>query len=103
MTTSNSTPSARFPVHGSLGRLWEKHPDCPRSVPWEKIAPYEKQACGNHSQTLQRLAERGGLSPGEIRCAVEEKGLFRGRKWDEAQQAEDVTWLKQWLAAEEAP
>ena len=29
------------------------------------IAPHEAQAMKNHSQTLTRLAERGGLSPSE--------------------------------------
>lgn len=35
------------------------------SLPWEMIAPYEAQAQANHGQSLERLAERGGLSPGE--------------------------------------
>jgi hypothetical protein len=30
--------------------------------PWAIIAPHERQAQKNHSQTLARLAERGGLS-----------------------------------------
>jgi len=34
------------------------------SIPWELIAPHEAQAQRNHGgQTLQRLAERGGLCP----------------------------------------
>lgn len=36
-------------------------PNCPRSIPWEMIAPHERQAQINHGQTLERLAERGGL------------------------------------------
>lgn len=35
------------------------------SIPWAMIAPYERQALRNHNQTLERLAERGGLSPME--------------------------------------
>lgn len=35
------------------------------SIPWEMIAPHEPQAIKNHSQTLRRLAERGGLSYSE--------------------------------------
>lgn len=33
-----------------------------RSIPWAAIAPHEKQAQRNHSQTLRGLAGRGGLS-----------------------------------------
>lgn len=39
---------------------------CPRSVPWELLAPHEAQAQSNHSQDLARLAERGGLAPCEM-------------------------------------
>ncbi len=31
------------------------------AIPWAVIAPFEKQAVRNHGQTLERLAERGGL------------------------------------------
>lgn len=35
-------------------------------IPWRVIAPHEKAAQRNHGgQTLQRLAERGGLGVGE--------------------------------------
>ncbi|MVA47754.1 hypothetical protein GOZ83_22090 [Agrobacterium vitis] len=33
-----------------------------KSIPWALIRPHEKQAQTNHSQTLRRLAERGGLA-----------------------------------------
>lgn len=45
------------------------------SVPWEFIAPHEAQAQRNHDQTLQRLAERGGLSAKEMLAVV------TGRHW----------------------
>jgi hypothetical protein len=32
------------------------------SIPWEFIAPHETQALRNHSQSLETLASRGGLS-----------------------------------------
>lgn len=38
----------------------------PESVPWELIAPHEHQAMRNHSQTLERLAQRGGLGVAEL-------------------------------------
>jgi hypothetical protein len=33
-----------------------------KSIPWAAIASHEGQAQRNHSQTLRRLAARGGLS-----------------------------------------
>jgi hypothetical protein len=35
------------------------------SLPWEMIAPHEAQAVTNHGQSLERLAQRGGLSASE--------------------------------------
>lgn len=43
------------------------------SIPWAMIEPHEKQALCNHSQTLQRLAKRGGLSPAEAVCVLLDK------------------------------
>jgi DNA repair exonuclease SbcCD ATPase subunit len=48
---------------------------CPSSIPWEVIAPYEGQAQANHGQTLERLAQRGGLDPGEAYL------VMTGRCW----------------------
>jgi len=39
-------------------------------VPWELIALHEKQAYRNHGQTLERLAERGGLCSSEILSVI---------------------------------
>lgn len=50
---------------------------CPSSIPWAEIAPYEGQAVGNHHQTLERLAERGGLSPEEVYLIMTGKKLSR--------------------------
>lgn len=36
-----------------------RHPDF--RLPWALVAPHEKQAMRNHGQTLEQLAERGGL------------------------------------------
>lgn len=60
-----------------LGRL-----GCPRTVPLALVAPHEAQAMQNHGgQTLARLAERGGLSPGELVCTLLDRPLqdMRGR------------------------
>lgn len=71
-------------------------PECPREIPWSFIAPYEAQVQRNHGQTLEHLAERGGLDPSEIRCAVEGKGLFDERtmstEWP-ARSKRDIAWL----------
>lgn len=34
-------------------------------IPWAMIAPHEAQAQSNHGQTLERLAQRGGLGVSE--------------------------------------
>ncbi len=49
----------RFPVH-SAGF----------SIPWECVAPFEEQAQRNHSQSLETLARRGGLSAVELWCVM---------------------------------
>lgn len=44
----------------------KEFPNAPVSVPWELLQPHALQALANHGQTLERLAERGGLHPGEM-------------------------------------
>lgn len=68
---------------------------CPRSVPWSLVEPHAAQAKTNHSQTLERLAERGGLSPAELWCLVHDKSL------SELPKETMVAWLVD-LAAEAA-
>lgn len=46
----------------------------PWFIPWEFIAAHNAQALKNHgSQTLARLAERGGLSLGETLAVIENR------------------------------
>ncbi|RLC85428.1 MAG: hypothetical protein DRJ03_11630 [Chloroflexi bacterium] len=56
------------------------------SLPWAMVEPCANQVKKNHKQTLKRLAERGGLSPSEMVCALEGKLLswlwYRGRDDD---------------------
>jgi hypothetical protein len=47
--------------------------DCPRSIPWELIAPKEEQAKNNHDQSLKELASRCGLDPAEAVAVLEGK------------------------------
>lgn len=72
------TVEKRFPLLWPYRReersAWEKL-GCPLTVPWGLLAPHERQAQENHGQTLARLAERGGLSPSEMMCVLQD------RKW----------------------
>ena len=47
------------------------------AIPWRLIAPHERQAQRTHSQTLERLAERGGLSPCEAMAVLEDREWCR--------------------------
>lgn len=61
------------------------------SVPWEVMAPHEAMAQKNHSQTLARLAQRGGLSPSEAWCVV--KGIkLSGLEYKEQWQHWTASW-----------
>ncbi|MDQ0472773.1 hypothetical protein [Labrys wisconsinensis] len=51
-------------------------------IPWSMIAPHERQALRNHSQSLSRLAERGGLS------ACEALAVLADREWRSMPRAE---------------
>ena len=54
------------------------------SIPWEAIAPYERQAYDNHEQSLKRLAERGGLGAAELYFIMTNTKLrFHNVNWDE--------------------
>lgn len=45
------------------------HNDCPKQIPFAMLS--ERQAQYNHSQTLQKLNERGGMIPMEIVANIE--------------------------------
>jgi len=89
----------RFPVlkgyqlNRAVGR--EKAALCPDTVPWSLVGGHEEQAQRNHSQTLTRLAERGGLSPEELYGVVHD--LPWHKKSGEVQITEEgaVDWLIQ--------
>jgi len=42
-------------------------------IPWDILVPHTNQVLQNHSQTLERLAERGGLSWLEVLWILEDK------------------------------
>lgn len=45
----------------------------PTSIPWDLIAPHERQAGENHDQSLYGLARRGGLSREEACAIIEDR------------------------------
>jgi hypothetical protein len=54
-----------MPIMISCGVYWD------RTVPFVMLS--EVQAYSNHSQTLQRLAERGGLGPDEALALMDKR------------------------------
>lgn len=50
-------------------------PYLPVCIPWEMLTPHERQAETNHYQSLERLAQRGGL------CASEALAVLEDRRW----------------------
>jgi len=77
-----------FPIMGYFSRpKWEHVPGT--TIPWAMIAPHEGQARRNHcGQTLQRLAERGGLS------ACEAIAVLEDRRWQQMDQDDATATLK---------
>src|SRR5277367_4394172 len=51
-----------------LARLAEL--ECPREIEWAIVEQYREACLRNHSQTPERLAERGGLSPAEREAGI---------------------------------
>ena len=79
--------SRRFPIIVPCDRRGLEIAGCPRSVPWSLVEPHRAQAEANHSQTLERLAERGGLSPSELHA------IMHRRRWVPMDVQPAVAWL----------
>ena len=58
-----------FPVLQGAGRRNEER--C--FVPWKLVAAHTKQCSVNHSQSVERLAERGGLCASELAAVLEDR------------------------------
>lgn len=70
----------------------------PEFVPWRFVAPHDDQARRNHSQSIARLSERGGLDVTELLAILEGRRHFRGE--DRAQANRRVMeLLRQWSRA----
>lgn len=72
-----ATKHLLFPILG------ERTGDPKTYIPWAVIAPHEGQALKNHQQTLERLAQRGGLDPAEAVAVLEDRD-FRLMPYDRA-------------------
>lgn len=85
----------QFPVMISFpGNPWKGNPaldECPTEFDFRIIAGHEKQALRNHSQTLDRLAQRGGLTPDEIMAVLE------NRDWRNMDISDAVHQLNEYL------
>jgi hypothetical protein len=84
--------SRRFPIMiQHYSKSYEVLRRGPGSIPWPMIAPHEARAKKNHDQTLERLAERGGLD------AYEAVWVLTDQPWSSSgditdQQAVDQLW-----------
>lgn len=71
-------------------------------IPFAMIAPHEAQALRNHGQTLERLAQRGGLGVSEA------LDILEGRPWNSAKQCIEnehylINKVRAWRAASSNP
>jgi hypothetical protein len=66
-----------FPIiQACVDRCREQHFHSPLVVPYDLVKRHEKQAMANHGQTVDRLAERGGLSWLELLMVLTDKPLY---------------------------
>jgi hypothetical protein len=80
----------RFPVLNQQNCRRSKRKAMPRSVPWAFAEAFRKQAEENHGQTLERIAERGGLAPEEMWLAAHGRRL---RTADMPDEQTAIDWL----------
>ena len=71
-----------------------KHTPYPRSVPWDLVKDHDDQAQTNHSQTLEHLASRGGLSPMELWCVVHDTRFYDAKRNQGMTEAKAIEWLR---------
>jgi hypothetical protein len=66
-------PEDRFPIMFGGSRYGERK----LTVPLALVLEHEKQALANHSQSVARLKERGGLSWCELSAVLGDRQWFR--------------------------
>lgn len=84
-----------FPVLNHQNRRPSEMKAMPRSVPWTFAEQFREQAEYNHGQTLERLAERGGLSPEEMYVAAHK--LKPAAYRDQTLEDTAIAWLNEEL------
>jgi hypothetical protein len=67
-------------------------------IPFAMLVPHEAQALSNHGQSLERLAQRGGLAHSEAICILE------GRAWGSVKHCIEnerylINKVREWRAA----
>lgn len=67
------------------------------ALPWPMMEPHEAQAERNHSQSIARLAERGGLSACEACAVLEDRGYRRMHPFEAHNRLKDL--FQEWVAA----
>lgn len=76
-------------------------PYLPVCMPWEMLAPHERQAKSNHGgQTLQRLADRGGLAPCEALAIMDGCSVYDQRLSIEKACNELCCRIAEWVTRE---
>ena len=76
-----------FPIQADWSP--EKRKWIPASrIPWAMIQPHEATALKNHQQSLETLAQRGGLS------SCEAVAILEDRAWSEIENSEDILLKK---------
>ena len=80
-----------------LENLTARDPVDSWSVPWALVEQWRSQIERNHGQTLERLHERGGLSPDELWLAA------HGKRWSARPAIESRGWLRSVAADYVAP
>jgi hypothetical protein len=90
---SSHSSTVSFPIQGFWSRKqWKNVPAT--TIPWAMIAPHEPQALWNHcGQSLERLAQRGGLAPCEAIAVLED------RKWHMMNEDESAAKLAEMATA----
>lgn len=68
-----------------------------RSVPWSLVEPLRERCARIHDQTLERLAERGGLGPEELWAHINAPEPFKSRDWFRLNKERTPDELRAWL------
>ena len=64
-----------------------------KSIPYEIVAPYDDNAIKYHGQSLERLNQRGGLSPLELYCVINDVSFYKTQMTETSA----IEWLKKLL------